>query len=226
VNKVLVFAPHFDDEAIGCGGTIARHMLKGDTVFVVFMTSGNSGSTYEPQVSQLEYSQLRRAEAAKALSELGITRPYECLELDEGFMRPTPELEKQLVTLIRRERPSIVYIPHMHDNHHDHKVTNLVVTRAMHRAQWTYYPHLGLEPHNVTQIRAYEVWTPLQNPNLYVNITDTVAIKEKAITCYQSQLKHCSFRTASLGLNQFRGLTGAGIAYAEAFYAEMQIRVE
>ncbi len=128
--------------------------------------------------------------------------------------------------MIRRIQPQIVYVPHRHDDHYDHKVTNQVVISAVQRARWSYFPQLGVKPHKVSQIRAYEIWTPLQTPNLYVDITNTVALKEKAIMHYQSQLKHHSFQKSSLGLNSFRGLTGAGIAYAEAFELEIPFLLE
>lgn len=225
MEKVLLFAPHFDDESIACGGTLAKHVRAGDEVVVIFMTNGNSGSTLGDNLSQTEYAQLRSAEAADAMRVLGITR-YECLELEEGFMRFTPELEKQLITIIRRITPSIVYLPHENENHNDHVVTNVAVTQAVHRARWTYFPHLGSKPHTVSEIRAYEVSTPLQRPNLYVDITETAGIKEDAIKSYKSQLIHCDYHLASLGLSRYRGMTGPGVAFAEAFHLERLNMVE
>ena len=220
MNKVLLFAPHFDDESLGCGGTLAKHVKAGDEVEVIFMTNGNSGSTLGDNLSQTEYSRLRSAEAANAMKVLGISKS-ECLELEEGFMRLTPELEKLLITIIRRHRPHTVYIPHDDENHNDHMVTSVAVTHAVHRARWTYFPHLGNKPHTVREIRAYEISTPLRRPNLYVDITDVVGIKEAAIRSYRSQLIHCQHDQASLGLNRFRGLTGLSVEFAEAFRLEI-----
>ncbi len=183
------------------------------------MTNGSSGSTLGEDLSQTEYAQLRLREAAAAMGVLGINK-YECLELEEGFMRATPELEKQLITIIRLYRPHTVYIPHGNENHNDHIVTSEAVTHAIYRARWTYFPHLGNKPHAVNEIRAYEISTPLPRPNLYVDITDVVGIKEAAIKSYKSQLIHCQHDLASLGLNRFRGMTGLGVEFAEAFHLE------
>ena len=226
MNNILVFAPHFDDESIACGGTIIKHVRAGDDVSIVFMTSGNSGSMSHQYLSQIEYGQLRKVEATAAMKVLGITRQSECLELDEGLMCPTPDLEKLLIAMIRRIKPDIVYVPHENENHNDHVVTYTVVTKVIHCAKWKYFPHLGVNPHKVSEIRAYEVWTPMQRPNLYVDITDVVRDKEKAIKCYQSQLIHYAYHDAIIGLNRYRGITGADSEFAEAFSVEKPLMVE
>ena len=226
MNNILVFAPHFDDESIACGGTIIKHVRAGDDVSIVFMTSGNSGSMSHQNLSQIEYGQLRKVEATAAMKVLGIARQFECLELDEGLMCPTPDLEKLLIAMIRCIKPDIVYVPHENENHNDHIVTYTVVTKAIHRAKWKYFPHLGVNPHKVSEIRAYEVWTPMQRPNLYVDITGVVRDKEKAIKCYQSQLIHYAYHDAIIGLNRYRGITGADSEFAEAFSAEKPLMVE
>lgn len=227
MNKVLVFAPHFDDESIACGGTIAKHVQTGNKVSIVFMTNGESGSTLQQDLgfNRDEYGKLRKQEAADAMKVLGVS-DFDCLDLEEGFMCFTPQLEKQLITIIRSLKPDIVYIPHEGDSHNDHIITSLAVKRAIRQASWTYFPHLGVNPHRVSEIRAYEVWTPLQHPNLYIDITDQVSAKEAAIKCYKSQLIHHQYHRASLGLNQYRGIAGAGVEFAEAFEVDKMYDVE
>ncbi len=225
MSNILIFAPHFDDESIACGGTIIGHVRQKDDISVIFMTSGNSGSISHQKLNEVEYGNLRRAEASEALKVLGIPKQFECLELDEGFMYSTPELEKLLVTMIRRKKPDIVYVPHENENHNDHIVTNIAVTKAVQRANWKYFPSLGMKPHQVSEIRAYEVWTPLQRPNLYVDITPVISLKEKAIDCYQSQLIHHKYHHAIIGLNRYRGIMGASVDFAEAFRTEYPLTI-
>ena len=226
MKRILVFSPHFDDESIACGGTIARHAREGDDITIVFMTSGNSGNISHPDISQTEYGQIRKAEAAQALRVLGVTKPFECLELEEGFMRFTPELEKQLITMIRCVQPNIIYAPHDQDDHNDHIVTHKAVVQAAYRAKWLSFPHLGTPPHIVSELRFYEVWTPLQRPNFYMDISSTVETKKEAIKCYHSQLIEINYHDASLGLNRYRGIMKADVDYAEAFRIEGLIKVE
>jgi LmbE family N-acetylglucosaminyl deacetylase len=225
MNTVLFFSPHFDDESIACGGTIIRHVKQGDDVSMVFMTSGNSGSVSHPELNEEEYAQLRRIEAAAAIKVLGITRQFECLEQDEGFMYSTPVLEKQLVAMMRSMKPDIVYVPHENEVHNDHIVTNRVVVKAVQRASWRYLPSLGMNPHKVSEIRAYEIGMPLQNPNFYVDITHVLSLKQRAIECYQSQLVHHKYQQAIIGLNNYRGLMGANVDFAEAFRVEYPLTI-
>ena len=71
-RTVLVVAAHTDDEALGCGGTIARHVTKGDTVYAVFLADG---VTSRPDATDEELEQ-RNAAAAKAHEILGIKKAY------------------------------------------------------------------------------------------------------------------------------------------------------
>ena len=71
--KVLVIAPHPDDESIGCGGTVALHVQRGDTVNVVFLTSGELGLKQFPREKVWK---IREAEADAACKVLGV-RPSE-----------------------------------------------------------------------------------------------------------------------------------------------------
>ena len=72
MSRTLVIAPHPDDESIGCGGTLRQHVVDGDPVRVIFLTSGEHGGHGR---DPLETAQLRENEAINALSILGIDRP-------------------------------------------------------------------------------------------------------------------------------------------------------
>lgn len=216
-RSILVFAPHFDDEAISCGGAIARHTAKGDRVVVVFMSRGDSGSTVpghemDPKTSE----RTLKAEAEKAGQVLGIVRQV-YLDLDDGFMGWTPDLLREFVRLINRYRPSIVYAPHADESHSDHRVAHQLVSDAVPRAGWGAFPTLAERAWAVEEVRYYEMWTPIQRPNLYLDITAHVETKLEAIRQYASQLVMVPYDDGILGLNRFRGATTARYQYAEAF---------
>ena len=71
-KKVLVFAPHPDDETIGCGGSLALHIKAGDPVKVVFLTNGAKGDS-SGEIAKESYVELRKDEANKACAFLGVT---------------------------------------------------------------------------------------------------------------------------------------------------------
>jgi LmbE family N-acetylglucosaminyl deacetylase len=215
---VLVFAPHFDDESLGCGGSIAGHVAEGARVAVVFMTAGDSGSVLPGHEMDAAVSRrVRGAEAQAAARVLGVAEST-CLELEDGFLHWEADVVREVVRLLRRCRPAIVYGPHDDEVHSDHQATAAMLADAVPRAGWTVFPALGGEPWSVAEVRSYEVWTPLRRPNLYVDITPYVDIKAEAIRQYVSQLAAIAYHDAVLGLNRYRGAMGPGVAFAEAFY--------
>ncbi len=220
MKNVLVFAPHFDDESIGCGGAIALHARAGDRVTVAFVTRGNCGSMLPGHEMDGQTSErVRKAEAAQAGERLGVAQIVH-MDVDEGFMGWEPETAKAFVRLMRRHRPQVVYAPHPDDNHTDHQATARYVAQAVPRAGWQVFPNLGREPHAVDEVRYYEVWTPLGRPNFYLDITTVVEVKRAAIDCYPSQTAFVDYAGAILGLNRYRGGMGSGVEYAEAFWRE------
>ncbi|MEW6287586.1 MAG: PIG-L deacetylase family protein [Chloroflexota bacterium] len=216
MSNILVFSPHFDDESIGCGGAIARHVAEGGYAAVVFMTRGDTGNTTPGhEITPEENEKIRKREADAALKILGVqARDY--LDLPDGFMQWSPETVKKAAAMIRKHRPDVIYAPHADDAHNDHKATWKIVSDAIPRAAWSAFPDLG-EPWYCPEIRGYEVWQPISAPNFYINITDYIETKSQAILQYSSQLADQIYNEAALGLNRYRGAMGAGVKYAEAF---------
>lgn len=217
MSNILVFSPHFDDESIGCGGAIARHVAEGGYAAVVFMTRGDTGNTTPgKETTPEENEQIRKREADEALKILGVqARDY--LDLPDGFLQWTPEAVKKAAAMIRKHRPNIIYAPHALDVHNDHKATWQIVFDAVPRAAWSAFPELGESWHlPELELRGYEVYSPIVLPDLYINISDHIQTKSQAILQYNSQANQI-YNDAALGLNRFRGAMGAGTQYAEAF---------
>jgi LmbE family N-acetylglucosaminyl deacetylase len=215
MTNILVFSPHFDDESIGCGGAIARHVAEGDYVAVIFMTRGDTGNTTPGHETTPEANEkIRKREADEALKVLGVqARDY--LDLPDGFLQWTPEAVKKAAAMIRKHRPHIIYSPHADDAHNDHKATWQIVYDSIPRAAWNAFPELG-EPWHCPELRGYEVWQPISAPNFFINISNYIETKSQAILQYHSQSKEI-YNDAALGLNRFRGAMGAGVHYAEAY---------
>ena len=89
MNKnILVLSPHPDDESIGCGGTIRKHVLEGDTVEVIVLTSGERGG--HTAISEEELIRIREQESMKARDILGV-HSLEFWSQPDGSFKITPE---------------------------------------------------------------------------------------------------------------------------------------
>jgi LmbE family N-acetylglucosaminyl deacetylase len=111
--NVLVLAPHPDDEVIGCGGAVIKHILKGDKVSVLFITSGEAGNREENPENLMR---VRESEAQQASEILGMTE-VDFLHQPDGYLAYNSELLNLLTAKIRAASPDIVYLPHSADAH-------------------------------------------------------------------------------------------------------------
>lgn len=211
-GKVMVVAPHMDDEVIGCGGTLYKHILKGADATVVFVTDGRYGSktllklsAQERRQREMEVATKRRAEAERALRILGV-RDAVFLDAEEQSLLTAPELPGMLRSLLTSRRPDIVYLPCFLEEHADHRAVNQLLFQAV--------QGLNLD----FDCCGYEVWTPLF-PNYLVEIGDVIDVKCKALAEYSSQLADTDYVHTALGLNAFRaGALLETHGYVEAFF--------
>jgi LmbE family N-acetylglucosaminyl deacetylase len=205
VEKVLVVAPHPDDEAIGCGGMICLHRQRGDPVDVVFLTSGEHGLNGVPEET---VHSIREAEARKAGEVLGVHGLHFLRLPDLGisdYLEPGAEKLRAVLKLLR---PDLIYLPHPEAAHPDHAAALPLVRAALVRlAGGAALPEL----------RAYEVWSPMTHYGWVEDISAVMGQKLRAVPCYPSQLQPFRYDRAVRGLNQYRGVMGAGSRYAEAF---------
>lgn len=191
-EPVLVLAPHPDDEAIGCGGTLHKFHQAGARITCLFLTNG-SAETAD-----------RRAEARGAVAVLGID---EVIFWDEppSRLEPTKWNTLQLEGLLHRLKPATIFTPLPWDHHPDHLATNCLLRRA----------RRALPTHSLCV--AYEVWTP-GLPNTFCDIADVLEVKRRAIQEYASQLGPINFVAAAEGLAKYRSIMlQHGDSYVEAF---------
>jgi LmbE family N-acetylglucosaminyl deacetylase len=213
MERIMVFAPHPDDDIIGCGGSIAKHVKKGDPVSIIYMTSGEAGSL-ETKPEQL--AQIRETEARKATAELGVT-DLVFLRNPDGYLEYNQNNLDRIVSIIRTKKPTWVYIPHSADAVPDHQVTHRLVSEGVRRAAGPWFQDLGKQAWSVKHILGYEIWTPLQTVGHCENISDFMPVKLEALQRHKSQLQHIQYDQAIQGLNRYRGImTGKG-DYCECF---------
>jgi LmbE family N-acetylglucosaminyl deacetylase len=219
-TSVLVIAPHPDDEVMGCGGVIARHVAQGDTVTVLVITRGIP-ELFPPPLIERTRDELRIAHDL-----LGITQThflnFQAPMLD---MQPTYQLADAISKVIRETKAERVYLPHRGDLHHDHQAVTkaaLVAARPINKC-------------TVRQLLSYETpseteWAlPSQDsaftPNVFVDISDYLKSKLDAMACIKSQLRtppHPRSLQHIEALARLRGNT-VGFAAAEAFMLVREI---
>lgn len=199
-GRVLVLAPHPDDETLGCGGSIRLLAEKGVPVKVLFLTRGDkalpgSGSSY---------SALREKEAKKALRILGIS-DYEFFRYpDRELYAGLDDMSAAVSARIDEFRPDTLYSPSVIDLNPDHRAAAGMA--------------LALQERYGLSVAFYELTTPIR-PNVLVDISGVFGLKRKAIKAYKSQLKITDYLRLVTALNTYRTFTlGKKVSYAEAFW--------
>lgn len=221
-KKVLVLAPHPDDDVFGCGGTITQLAKAGAKISVVYFCDGSGGlpeksyQKFEIKDDKEELGQnikrdpklveVRKAEAKKSAEILGIKNQIFFGYFD-GKLAAGLAVKKAFNDLIKEVNPDIILTPSFLDNHPDHRATNEVLINCSR----------ATVKDNLT-IWAYEVWTPIFI-NRLLDINKEIDQKKKAISAHQSQLKCRNFDQAILALNQYRAEINDVSGFAEGFFA-------
>jgi LmbE family N-acetylglucosaminyl deacetylase len=193
-QRVVVVAPHPDDESIAVGGTLALHRRAGSDVTTLFVTN-------DPIAADGTW--LRKPEAEAAAKVLGFQRRF--LGFTDGQTSHQEDaITDALADAIRELRPDVVFCPFPGDHHRDHQAVSVSTARAVAKAGFS------------GEVWCYEVWANLW-PNVAIDISDVIDEKRRAIECYRSQIALMPFADAALGLNRFRGLQ-VGMKHAEGLF--------
>ncbi len=211
--NVLALSAHPDDAEIGCGGTLALHADAGNRVTIACVTDGEGGDTGVPPV---KLARIRREETTAAAAVLGVGE-IRFLGFHDGRLTWAGyDLVAVLGWLVRELRPEIVYIPHAGDAHPDHAALTAAAIDAVRRAGAHAFPELG-GPHRASESRLHEVWTPLGEVGVTVDISSVADRKSAAIRCHASQRATVAFDELALGLNRYRSVLLRTATHVEAF---------
>jgi LmbE family N-acetylglucosaminyl deacetylase len=194
-NRVLVVMAHPDDAEFGCGGTIATWAAAGKEINYVLCTSGDKGSS-DPSMSPYRLAQIRRAEQLNAARVLG-AREVVFLSHDDGTLRNTIELRRDIVREIRRFRPDAVICqdPTMrwggnrYLNHPDHRAAGDACLDAVYPSARDphVFPELLIEnllPHKVREV----FMSTQQQPDVFIDVTECFDRKLEALRQHVSQV--------------------------------------
>ena len=211
-GSALVLAPHPDDEVLGCGGAIMKHVAAGEQVTVIVVTDGAAFGDGQEAVT--DYVQRRRQESNRAADILGYGQPL-FWNLPDRQLAYGERLVQQILDAMVACRPTVVYAPSPLEIHPDHRAVAMAAVEAVRRSE---VPLL---------LALYEIGIPLLYPNRLLDISPLVERKQAAIASFASQLAVQDYARHSLALNQFRTYTlprtvRAAEAYRVATVAELR----
>jgi LmbE family N-acetylglucosaminyl deacetylase len=190
-DRVLAVYAHPDDPDVSAGGTLARWAASGADVHVCICADGDKGSL-DPATDPSQLVTRRRAEVAAAGAMLG-GKAHHWLGFRDGELEDDRELRGRLVALMRDVRPDVVVAPDPtaiyfgphYVNHRDHRVVGWAVLDAVSPASANphYFPEAG-PPHLVGAVYL----SGTLEPDVLVDITETIDVKAAAIACHASQV--------------------------------------
>lgn len=214
MRKILIVAPHPDDEILGCGGVIRKYVQSGNEVFVLIVTRGNPKYYSDDKIERV------RAEARSAHQFLGVKEThfldFHAPELDTTSLAV---VSMAISGYISKQSIDTLYLPHRGDIHHDHRAVfnaGIVAARPVNNC-------------TVKRIYAYETLSETEwaapfgddafIPSHFVNVEEEFDYKIQAMSFFKTQLRPFpSTRSVETieALAKFRGAT-VGFMRAEAF---------
>ncbi len=218
--KILVVAAHCDDETLGCGGTIARHALGGDQVYVQILV----GRTNRYLVSRgYRYNQRAidrvKQAAVKAGKILGVKEIFFADLQDEELLTDLTTSVEAVEKVVAKIKPEVVYMHHAGDGNQDHRgvfEATLVAVRA-------------IAKNSPRKVLSYEVLSSTEQvtgtpsrvfvPNYFVDISKTLSKKLQAMKCYKDELREFPHPRSLKGIEAlaiYRGIS-CNLNAAEAF---------
>ncbi len=223
-QRLLVVSPHSDDESFGCAGTIAKIKKLGGEVFVLVMSVGNL-KLYDGRPDPVSAD--TRAEEFKAVAEFLQIDDYDIYFTDEQtHLRLDSIPQRDLINVIEKEskvaidriKPSMVALPAISYNQ-DHVAT-------FHAGFTACRPHDPTVKSFPKIVMSYDNQTLFWNteydkfhPNLYIDISEHLDTKLKALSLHASQLRHSPHHCSIENLEYLAKVRGHEISVtaAEAF---------
>lgn len=223
MKRVLVVAAHPDDEALGCGGTIARHVAEGDVVSAAFLTDGTSA---RPSPDLEAAKAAREAAARRAARVLGIAELH-FLDFPDNRLDSVALLDvvQRLEEIVVSVDPDVVYTHHGCDLNADHRIAHQAVATACRPLPgMTLAAVYGFETLSSTEWTTPAIGAAFL-PQRFVDIGEWLKVKFDALQCYGDELRpypHPRSLAAVESLTRIRG-SSVGVAAAEAFTVIRQV---
>ena len=196
--RILVIAPHPDDDTFGAGGTLIKALVSKSSVEVVYVTDGRPSDGDTEKI---------RSNAREVCSLMGITPRFLGCPIGSIDMN---RLTISIAESINSMSPNLIMLPFLLDDHDEHRLVNEALMAAMSRKLF--------EPGGIS-IWGYQIYSSIL-PNVVVDITDIVEQKKQAMSKWTAVAGKRNWSHYVLGVNasNSRYIATKDEVYAEAFF--------
>lgn len=198
-ERLLVLAPHPDDEVIACGGLVAQHLRENRKVRIVIATNG----------AEQGDASSREEESRRGVATLGDGAEIDFLGFPDRAL--PDDVASRLHDILRSFLPDLVLVPSPIEIHPDHVALSRAFCELVQRDR-ALFAELAL-----TTVAFYEVSQPIR-PNALVDITDVAVVKWNAIEAHASQTAVRDYAAYARGLNAYRSMTLPDATFAEGYW--------
>ena len=214
MSKVLVIAPHPDDETLGCGGSLFRHKDNNDELYWIIVTSLHKDDGWDKtkiENRELEIKNVNMQYGFKEFFNLKIpTTKVDTI--------PISIFVQKITEIYDRIKPEIIYIPFLYDVHTDHQIISNSLQSSI---KWFRHPY-------IKRVLMYETLSETEfnfsvgrvfRPNVFMDITNYISSKIKAMEIYDGELREFPFPRSTKSIKALATLRGSQSGYgaAEAF---------
>jgi LmbE family N-acetylglucosaminyl deacetylase len=237
-RSAVIFAPHQDDETLGCGGTIIHKTEAGARITIVFLTDGST--SHRRSMPAAELTRIRKQEALAAAELLGVpSTDIHFLDFPDGRLSHCHRAAvTEVSALLGRTRPEQVFVPYRADGTPDHEATYRIVTEALHDFvleptlfeypvwlwnQWPWVP-LNLRPNRESLGALWRLFRSgiglrtLEEFETAVFVGDVLPAKRRALDQHRSQM------TQLLPAVEWATLSDvSGGAFLDCFFQDFEI---
>ena len=214
MSKILVIAPHPDDETLGCGGTLFRYKKEGDLIYWVIVTGISEESGWSSKKVKKRDAEINATTKKYGFQEVFNFR----LPTTKIDSLPVTDLIEKISDVYKKVEPEIIYMPFMYDVHTDHQTT----AKAIHSTlKWFRYSHLK-------KVLMYETLSETEfnflgrttfKPNVFIDISDYLEIKISTMKIFKSEMGKFPFPRSEKNIRSLASFRGSqsGFLAAEAF---------
>lgn len=215
MERILIIAPHADDEVLGCGGLIEKACRYNNHVKVVVMTVGD---VKHPHSAEIVTGETRKKELKDAMGFLGCTDFDVVYNDKDSILDTVPRLEiiSKLDEIITNYLPTMIFIP-LPSYHQDHIILFESCFAALRPKPNQLIKLIAMYEYPLISWQYQKFWN---TGELYVDITDTIQKKIGAFQMHKSQMRPSNHLISPENVKKWAEMRGMeiGVAYAEKYY--------